>query len=116
MHPTRSDYLQRHLGGCRDVRGLRPAGEQSLGQYATPSTVERNVLNRHAAQQIGRTLAKLMEDDAPLPAVIRTLLCELGEPKGGNVVFLEALGRATVRADVPGDLVSEVVRQITSSS
>jgi hypothetical protein len=50
-------------------------------------------LNRHTAQQMGGTLAVLMEDDAPLPAVIRTLLCELGEPNGGNVVslLLEAL-------------------------
>ena len=37
---------------------------------------------------------------------------------GGQMrfVFLEALGRASVRADVPSDLVAEVVRQITSSS
>ena len=50
-------------------------------------------MNRHTAQQMGGTLAVLMEDDAPLPAVIRTLLCELGEPNGGNVVslLLEAL-------------------------
>ena len=45
-------------------------------------------MNRHTTQQIGGTLAALMEDDAPLPAVIRTLMCELGEPKGGNVVSL----------------------------
>jgi len=34
-----------------------------------------------------------MEDDTPLPAVMRTLLCELGEPIGGNVMslLLEAL-------------------------
>ena len=50
-------------------------------------------MNRHTTQQMGGTLAVLMEDDAPLPAVIRTLLCELGEPNGGNVVslLLEAL-------------------------
>ena len=34
-----------------------------------------------------------MEDDTPLPAVIRTLLCELGAPNGGKVMalLLEAL-------------------------
>ena len=50
-------------------------------------------MNPHTRQQIGGTLAALMEDDTPLPAVIRTLLCELGEPNGGNVVslLLEAL-------------------------
>jgi hypothetical protein len=50
-------------------------------------------LNHHTSQQIGGTLAALMEDDTPLPAVIRTLLCELGEPNGGNVMslLLEAL-------------------------
>jgi hypothetical protein len=50
-------------------------------------------LNHHTSQQICGTLAALMEDDTPLPAVIRTLLCELGEPNGGNVMslLLEAL-------------------------
>jgi hypothetical protein len=50
-------------------------------------------LNHHTSQLIGGTLAALMEDDTPLPAVIRTLLCELGEPNGGNVMslLLEAL-------------------------
>ena len=45
-------------------------------------------MNRHTSQQIGGTLAELMEDDAPLPAVIRTLLCELDEPNSGNVMSL----------------------------
>jgi hypothetical protein len=45
-------------------------------------------LNHHTSQQIGGTLAALMEDDTPLPAVIRTLLCELGEPNGGDVMSL----------------------------
>ena len=45
-------------------------------------------MNHHTSQQIGETLAALMEDDTPLPAVIRTLLCELGEPNDGNVVSL----------------------------
>jgi hypothetical protein len=50
-------------------------------------------LNHYTSQQIGGTLAALMEDDTPLPAVMRTLLCELGEPIGGNVMslLLEAL-------------------------
>ena len=48
-------------------------------------------MNHHTSQQICGTLAALMEDDTPLPAVIRTLL--LGEPNGGNVMslLLEAL-------------------------
>ena len=45
-------------------------------------------MNHHTSQQIGETLAALMEDDTPLPAVIRTLLYELGEPNDGNVVSL----------------------------
>ena len=45
-------------------------------------------MNRHTSQQIGGTLAALMEDDTPLPAEIRPLLCELGEPNGGNVMTL----------------------------
>ena len=50
-------------------------------------------MNHYTSQQIGGTLAALMEDDTPLPAVMRTLLCELGEPIGGNVMspLLEAL-------------------------
>ena len=50
-------------------------------------------MNHHTSQLIGGTLAALMADDTPLPAVIRTLLCELGEPNGGNVMslLLEAL-------------------------
>ena len=45
-------------------------------------------MNEHTNQQIGGTLAALLEDDAPLPAVIRTLLYELGDPKDGNVLSL----------------------------
>jgi hypothetical protein len=50
-------------------------------------------VNDHTNQQIGGTLAALMEDDTPLPAVIRSLLCELGEPSDGNVgsLLVEAL-------------------------
>ena len=50
-------------------------------------------MNHYTSQQIGGTLAALMEDDTPLPAVMRTLLCELGEPIGGNAMalLLEAL-------------------------
>ena len=50
-------------------------------------------MNDHTNQQIGGTLAALMEDDTPLPAVVRMLLGELGEPDGGNVMslLLEAL-------------------------
>ena len=50
-------------------------------------------MNRHTRQQIGRTLAALMEEDTPLPALMRTLLCELDEPNSGNVMslLLEAL-------------------------
>ena len=50
-------------------------------------------MNHHTSQQIGGTLAALIEDDTPLPAVIRTLLCELGAPNGGKVLslLLEAL-------------------------
>jgi hypothetical protein len=51
------------------------------------------VLNYQTRQEIGGTLAALMEDDTPLPAVIRMLLYELGELKEGNVMslLLEAL-------------------------
>ena len=45
-------------------------------------------MNDHTNQQIGGTLAALMEDDTPLPAVIRSLLSELGEPSDGTVVSL----------------------------
>ena len=50
-------------------------------------------MNNHTSQQIGGTLAALMEDDTPLPAVVRSLLCELGAPNGGKVMalLLEAL-------------------------
>ena len=46
-----------------------------------------------------------MEDDTPLPAVIRTLLCELGAPNGGNVLslLLEALAEPDCESPIERD-------------
>ena len=56
-------------------------------------------MNHHTSQQIGGTLAALMEDDTPLPAIVRSLLCELGAPNGGKVMalLLDALAEPTDR-------------------
>ena len=57
-------------------------------------------LNKDTILQLGGTLAALMEDDTPLPAVVRALLYEFDEHEGGNILAL--LIEALVEPDREG--------------